>query len=262
MARNKIKQLWSEGKAAVNGWLAIPNGFSAEVMAQAGWDSLTVDLQHGVQDYLSMVTCYQAIGSHPVLPMVRVPWNEPGIIGKVLDGGAYGVICPMVNTKAEAEALVSYMRYPPKGKRSNGPIRAGIYGVYDAADNYQSTANDEILCIPMIETQEAVDNLDAILDVPGIDAVYIGPSDLGFSMGLVPKLDRDEPEIVKIYEKVLAATKKRGLQAGIHTGSAEYAAKAIGMGFRLVTLMNDSGLLLTAARAGVKTIRQGSNGVA
>ena len=262
MARNKIKQLWSEGKAAVNGWLAIPNGFSAEVMAQAGWDSITVDLQHGVQDYLSMVTCYQAISSHPVLPMVRVPWNEPGIIGKVLDGGAYGVICPMVNTKAEAEALVSYMRYPPKGKRSNGPIRAGIYGVYDAADNYQSTANDEILCIPMIETQEAVDNLDAILDVPGIDAVYIGPSDLGFSMGLVPKLDRDEPEIVKIYEKVLAATKKRGLQAGIHTGSAEYAAKAIGMGFRLVTLMNDSGLLLTAARAGVKTIRQGSNGVA
>src|ERR1700709_1294503 len=114
---------------------------SAEVMAQAGWDSVTVDLQHGVQDYLSMVACFQAMQVHPVLPMVRVPWNEPGIIGKVLDAGAYGVICPMINTKDGAAALVSYMRYPPAGKRSNGPIRAAIYGT---AGTYQKTANDAI----------------------------------------------------------------------------------------------------------------------
>ena len=249
---NRLKELWAQDKAVVNGWLAIPNGFSAEVMAQAGWDSVTVDLQHGVQDYMSMVGCFQAMQSHPVLPMVRVPWNEPGIIGKVLDGGAYGVICPMVNTVAEAEQFVASCKYPPAGRRSNGPIRAGIYGV---STGYQATANDETLCIPMIETQEAVDNLDAILDVPGISAVYIGPSDLGFSMGMIPILDREEPRILGIYEKVIAACRKRGIYAGIHCGTAAYAVRAVGMGFRLVTINNDSGLLLTAARMAVQAVR-------
>lgn len=249
---NKVKQLWDAGKPAVNGWLAIPNSFSAEVMAQAGWDSVTVDLQHGVQDYMSMVQCFQAMQVHPVLPMVRVPWNEPGIIGKVLDAGAYGVICPMVNTRAEAEAFVSYVRYPPAGKRSNGPIRAGIYG---QGTTYQSTANDEILCLPMVETQEAVDNLEAILEVPGVDAVYIGPSDLGFSMGLPPILDREEPQIFAIYERVVTETHKRGLRACVHCLSPAYAVRMIAMGFDLVTLGNDSGLLLGAARAAVKAAR-------
>ena len=107
---NKVKEIWAAGKVAVNAWLAIPSGFSAEVIAQCGFDSVTVDIQHGVQDYQSMVQCFQAMNGHPVTPMVRVPWNEPGIIGKVLDGGAYGVICPMVNTKQEAENLVAYSK--------------------------------------------------------------------------------------------------------------------------------------------------------
>ena len=249
---NKLKQMWQAGKPSVNGWLAIPSGFSAEVMAQAGWDSVTVDLQHGVQDYMSMVACFQAMQSHPVLPMVRVPWNEPGIIGKVLDGGAYGVICPMVNTKDQAEAFVAAARYPPAGARSNGPIRAGIYG---SGTTYQSTANQEVLCLPMIETQEAVDNLEAILDVPGIDAVYIGPSDLGFSMGLPPVLDREEPQIIAIYERIVQETRRRGLRACVHCLTPAYAVRMIGMGFNLVTLGNDSGLLLTAARAAIKATR-------
>jgi 4-hydroxy-2-oxoheptanedioate aldolase len=243
---NKIKQIWQSGGAAVNGWLAIPDGFAAETMAQAGWDSVTVDLQHGVQDYMSMVRCFQAMQSHPVLPMVRVPWNEPGIVGKVLDAGAYGVICPMVNSVEEARAFVSYCRYPPAGARSNGPIRAGIYGV---STGYQKTANEEILCIPMIETQQAVNSLEAILDVPGIDAVYIGPSDLGFSYGLIPVLDREEPQILEIYDKIIRETGKRGIAACIHCGTAAYAKRAIGMGFKLVTVNNDSGLMLTAAKA-------------
>jgi 4-hydroxy-2-oxoheptanedioate aldolase len=256
---NMLKRRLAAGKACVNGWLAIPNGFSAETMAQCGWDSVTVDMQHGVQDYLSMVTCFQAMDRHPVTPLVRVPWNEPGIVGKVLDGGAWGVICPMVNNAAEAKALVSYCLYPPKGKRSNGPIRAGAYG---EATPYQETANDEVLVIPMIETQEAIDNIDGILDVPGISGIYVGPSDLGLSLGLKPMLDREEPKILGIYEKLLAATKKRGQFAGLHNGTAAYAARMIGMGFRLVTIANDSGLMAQAAKAAVQATRKAAGDVA
>ena len=249
---NNVKQIWAAGKAVVNGWLAIPSAFSAEVMAQCGFDSVTVDLQHGVQDYHSMVACFQAMGKHPVTPMVRVPWNEPGIIGKVLDGGAYGVICPMVNTPEQAAAFVSACKYPPAGTRSNGPIRMVMYGV---ASLYQQTANDETLALPMIETREAVANLDAILDTPGIAGAYIGPSDLGFSHGLVPRMDREEPEMLAIFERVIAACEARGLKAGIHTGGAPYAARAIGMGFRLVTITNDASLMAMAARTAVAHVR-------
>src|SRR5208282_5012774 len=135
---NKLKARIAAGKAAVNGWLAIPSGFSAEVMAQCGWDSVTVDLQHGVQDYHSMVQCFQAMQVHPITPLVRVPWNE------------LGIICPMVNTAAEAKTLADASLYPPQGRRSNGPIRAAMYG---EASLYQATANSEILVIAMIETQ-------------------------------------------------------------------------------------------------------------
>jgi 4-hydroxy-2-oxoheptanedioate aldolase len=250
---NMLKKRLQAGKACVNAWLAIPSGFSAEVMAQCGWDAVTVDIQHGVQDYQSMVQCFQAMDKHPITPLVRVPWNEPGIIGKVLDGGAWGVICPMVNNAAEAKALVSYSLYPPKGKRSNGPIRAGAYG---SATPYQKIANDEVLIIPMIETQEAIDNIDAILDVPGVSGIYVGPSDLGLSLGLEPRLDREEPQVLKIYEKLTSACKKRNLFAGIHNGTATYAARAFGMGFQLCTIANDSGLMAMAARGAVNGFRK------
>jgi 4-hydroxy-2-oxoheptanedioate aldolase len=256
---NKLKARLKSGKACVNAWLAIPSGFSAEVIAQCGFDSVTVDMQHGVQDYQSMVQCFQAMDKYPITPMVRIPWNEPGIIGKVLDGGAWGVICPMVNTPAEAKALAAACLYPPQGKRSNGPIRAAAYG---EASPYQSIANDEVLVIPMIETQEAIDNLDAILDVPGISGIYVGPSDLGFSLGLKPMLDREEPQILAIYEKLVKATSRRGQFAGIHNATGAYAARMIGMGFHLVTIFNDSGLMARAARAEVATTRKNAGDVA
>jgi 4-hydroxy-2-oxoheptanedioate aldolase len=256
---NKLKARLKSGKACVNAWLAIPSGFSAECIAQCGFDSVTVDMQHGVQDYLSMVQCFQAMDKHPITPLVRVPWNEPGIIGKVLDGGAWGVICPMVNTPEEAKALAAAALYPPKGKRSNGPIRAAAYG---EASPYQSIANDEVLVIPMIETQQAIDNIDAILDVPGISGIYIGPSDLGLSLGLKPTLDREEPEIFPLYEKLVKATGKRGQFAGIHNATGTYAARMIDMGFRFVTLANDSGLMQRAARAEIATARKNAGAVA
>ena len=258
---NAVKQAWAAGKAVVNGWLAIPNAFSAEMYSQCGWDSVTVDMQHGVQDYLSCVACFQGIAASGsgAVPMVRVPWNEPGIIGKVLDAGAYGVICPMINTKEEAERFVQYAKYPPRGTRSNGPIRAMMYG---SAGTYQQTANEETLCIPMIETRTAVENLESILDVPGIAGVYIGPSDLGFSYGLHPTLDRTEPQILEIYEKIVKACEKRGIFPGIHCSGHAGATLAIERGFRLVTILNDSGLLAMAAKSHIGEIRKNSGGKA
>jgi len=250
---NQLKARLAAGKAAVNGWLAIPSGFSAEVMAQCGWDSVTVDMQHGVQDYQTMVQCFQAMGPHPVTMMCRVPWNEPGIIGKALDGGSMGIICPMVNNAAEAKALADACLYPPMGKRSNGPIRAAMYG---EASNYQKTANDEILVIPMIETQEGIDNIDEILQVPGISGIYIGPSDMGLSLGMIPTLDREEPNILAIYEKLIASCRKHGKFAGLHNGTAAYAARMVKMGFQLCTIANDSGLMARAAREAVNGFRK------
>ena len=256
---NKVKEIWASGKAVLNGWLAIPSGFSAEMMARSGFDSITVDLQHGVQDYLSMVQCFQAIQAHPVTPMARVPWNEPGIIGKVLDAGAYGVICPMINTRAEAENFISFCKYPPRGTRSNGPVRAALYG---EVSGYQRTANEETLCIPMLETRTAIANMEEILDVDGIAGIYVGPSDLGFSYGLTPKLDRDEPEMLKIYDQLIKACDKRKIYPGIHTGSIAYATRAISMGFRLVTVMSDATILAEFARSATAQVRQNSGGKA
>ncbi|MBV9656311.1 MAG: 2,4-dihydroxyhept-2-ene-1,7-dioic acid aldolase [Acetobacteraceae bacterium] len=256
---NRLKQRLQSGKACVNGWLAIPSGFAAEVMAQCGWDGICVDLQHGVQDYLSMVGCLQAMQAHPVTPVVRVPSNEPGIVGKVLDAGAMGVICPMINTRAQAEAFVASCRYPPAGQRSNGPIRAALYG---QASSYQRTANDEVLTMPMIETQEAVDNLDDILGVPGIDAVYVGPSDLSLSRGGAPVLDNDDPETLAIYDRIIEACNRRGIVPAIHTGHPDHASRMLQRGFRLVSVSNDIGLMAQAATAAVQATRQAAGPVA
>jgi 4-hydroxy-2-oxoheptanedioate aldolase len=256
---NKIKTLLSSGKAVMNGWLVIPSGFAAEVMAQCGFDSITVDLQHGVQDYQSMVQCFQAMQAHPVTPLARVTWNEPGNLGKVLDGGAMGIICPMINTKQDAESFVSACKYPPLGTRSNGPVRAAMYG---PAGGYQGTANEETLCIPIIETKTAVDNLDAILDVEGIAGVYVGPSDLCFSLGLPPVLDVELPEILRIFDELLKKCAKRNIFAGIHCASAAYAARAIGMGFRMTSVMNDARMMAAHATATVAQVREAIKGIA
>jgi len=244
---NGVKAAWAAGKPVVNGWLAIPSGFTAEVMAQAGWDSLTVDIQHGVQDYMSMVACFQGMQPLRIGPKLRVPWNEPGIIGKCLDGGAKGVICPMVNTEKEARDLVAFCRYPPHGTRSFGPIRSGIYGA--AADT--KAANEDVLVIPMIETKTALDNLEAIVAVPGVDGIYIGPSDLSLSLGMAPLQDRQEPEFLAVLDRIRNTAQKAGVKVGIHTMTGAYSKQMFERGFNLATIMNDSGLMLTAARAQV-----------
>jgi 4-hydroxy-2-oxoheptanedioate aldolase len=253
MRENGLRALWAAGGAAINGWLAIANSFSAETMAQQGWDALTVDLQHGVVDYAGMVGMLQAISTSPVVPVVRVPWLEPGILMKTLDAGAYGVICPMVNTREDAQKLVSYTHYAPRGTRSFGPVRATLYGGSD----YFERANDTIVTFAMIETAQALDNLDDILSVEGLDAVYIGPSDLSISLGCRPSFDDLEPKAAQAVDHILARARAHGLVAGIHNGSPEAALERIRRGFQFVTISSDARLMAAGAQQIVAQMRAG-----
>lgn len=251
MRENRLRTLWAEGKAAVNGWCAIPSSFSAEVMAHQGWDSLTLDLQHGVIDYQAAIPMLQAISTTETVPIVRVPWLEPGILMKVLDAGAYGVICPMVNDRADAERLVEACRYPPLGGRSFGPIRALLY----AGADYPAQANESVVVLAMVETRAALDNLDAILSVPGLDGVYIGPADLSAALGCTPRFDQDEPAVVEAIDLVLAKAREHGRVAGIHNGTPDYARAMVAKGFRFVTVGSDARLMAAAAAETVRRTR-------
>ena len=230
MRKNKLKKIFKEGKAAINGWIEIPSSYSAEVMAHQGWDSLTIDMQHGA------ISQFQAISTTDVVPMARLNWNEPGQIMKVLDYGAYGIICPMVSNREQAEKFVQACLYPPKGYRSFGPTRGFMYG----GDDYVDHANDEILKIAMIETKEALQELDKIMSTKGIDGVYIGPADLSLAIGEKPGFDK--PEGHPTYEQIvniLSHAKKYNLIAGIHNATPEYAKKMIDLGFQIVTVGSD-----------------------
>lgn len=251
MRENRVRTIWKKGGAVINGWLGIPSAVAAENMAQAGWDSLTADLQHGLVDYQAAVGMFQAISTTPTMPFARVPWNEPGIIMKLLDAGAYGIICPMVNTRAECEAFVGACRYAPLGYRSFGPQRATWY----AGADYWQNANDTVITMAMIETRKALDNLDDILSVPGLDGLYIGPADLGLSLGREPRGDQTDPVVVDAIKRILAAAKKHRIHAGIHCGSTEYARKMISWGFQFTTIQADNVLLSNAAKAAVAAMR-------
>lgn len=255
MKPNHIKTLWSQGKPVVNGWLSIANAFSAEIMAAQGYDSITIDIQHGVVDYQAAVGMFQAMQASPVTPLARVPWLDPAHIMKVLDAGAYGVICPMINNRAQAEALVSFVRYPPAGVRSFGPTRAN----FSAGPRYGEEADDQIICFAMIETSEAFANIEEIVSTPGLDAVYIGPADL--TLGLTGRryptgFDRTEPEMVEAIKTILEAAHRAGIKAALHCGTPAYAAKAVGWGFDMVTVSNDVRLLAGAAGASVAEFRR------
>ena len=252
MRENNVKSSWQGGGAVINGWLGIPSPVSAENMAQAGWDSLTVDLQHGLIDYQTAVTMFQAITTTPTVPLARVPWLEPGIIMKLLDAGAYGIICPMINTRAECEAFVGACRYAPVGYRSFGPVRATWYGGAD----YWKHANETVIAMAMIETKKALDNLDDILSVPGLDAIYVGPADLGLSLGRGPGADPMDPIVVDAIKAILAGAKRHGVRAGIHCGSTAYAKQMIGLGFQFVTLLADNAFRSNAAKAAVAAMRE------
>ena len=252
MRKNKIKQMMMDGKSVINGWLQIPSTVSAEVMAHQGWDSLTIDMQHGLVDYTNALPILQTISTTDVTPLARVNWNEPGQIMKILDAGCYGIICPMVSNRNEAEKFVQACMYPPKGYRSFGPVRGLIYGGGD----YANHANEEMLKIAMIETKESLEKLDEIMSTPGLDGIYIGPADLSLSIGETPGFDR--PESTKVYSeilKILEHAKKNNIFAGIHNATPEYALKMLDKGFDMVTIGADQRFISSGAKNVVEKMK-------
>jgi len=251
---NPIRQQWAAGQPVLNAWLSIPNSFTAELMAHQRYDALTIDMQHGLIDYQVMLGMLQAIHRRGPTPLVRVPWLDAAHIMKTLDAGVRGIICPMIDNRAQAEQLVSFVRYPPQGQRSFGPTRASL----TMGADYAATANADVLCFAMIETRSGMENLREIVTTPGLDAIYVGPSDL--TLGLTGTryrigLDRTEPEMIEALRTILAAAHGAGIKAALHCATPNYAAQALEWGFDLVTLANDVALLRDAASASIAALQ-------
>src|SRR5262249_54486338 len=186
----------------------------------------------------------QAISQTDTMPVVRVAWNDPAAIMKALDLGAYGIIVPLVNNAEEAAKAVAACRYPPVGMRSSGPVRAMHYGGAD----YVANANGEIVVMAMIETKEGIANLDAICATPGLDAVYIGPADLSFALGLPPRGDNPDPLHMATCDKILAAAPKAGIKCVVHWAGAWFAAGGVRRGFDMLMLTGDLACMTAGAR--------------
>lgn len=252
---NPVRDIWNNGGTAINGWLNIGHPFSAEIMAAQDFDALTIDCQHGPIDYAALLPMLQAMKGAGKTLMARVPWRDPTWIMKFLDAGAMGIICPMVNSAAEAAEFVSYLRYPPHGQRSWGPTRAMFaYPGYS-----KDEANASVLAFAMIETGEALANLEEIAATPHLDALYVGPSDLSIGMSngaLTPGLDREEPEVIDALRHIAATAKKHGIRAALHCGTPEYAARGIEWGFDMVTVGTDSAILAKGAAATLASVRK------
>lgn len=250
-----LPELWREGRTTLGAWLSLRDPYLAEVAATAGYDYVCVDMQHGLADFRDATMLLHAMARTPTVPIVRVPWNEQGIIGRVLDAGALGVIIPMVNSPEEAQRAVAACRYAPDGARSFGPLGAGARHGAD----YATTANATVACIPMIETRQAVEAIDDILSVPGIDAVYVGPADLSLTYGLPPGVDNPGDPFDTALATIVDACKRHGVVPGIHA-NASLATKRQETGFRMVTVANDAAAAAQGLRKDAGTARSSPYG--
>jgi 4-hydroxy-2-oxoheptanedioate aldolase len=242
-AGQRLRAKWDAGQPAFGLWGAIPSSLTAELAAAAGYDYVCVDLQHGLSDEATMISMFHATQAAGAVPLARLAWNEPWLIMRALDVGAVGVILPLIDNAAEAKRAVESCRYPPHGKRSFGPIRAELVAGSGSPDAIGAGA----LCFAMIETREGLENLDEIAATPGLDGLYIGPSDLSIALGLTP--DRvvadpvaDRPALAEAIERVRQACEANGLIAGMHCGGGEVADHYAKQGFRLITVGVDTSL--------------------
>jgi 4-hydroxy-2-oxoheptanedioate aldolase len=253
MRPSQIRTRLAAGEIIVNAWLSIPSGYAAEGVGHSGVHSVTVDMQHGMLDFSDAMPMLQAISATSATPLVRVPSLDTAQIMQMLDAGAYGVICPMISTPEQAAELVAACRYPPTGKRSFGPSRGLLYGGAD----YVAEADGTIMAIPMIETQEAVERIDEILDVDGIDMIYLGPNDLAFALD--GHVGYPRPKSEAAIGEVLKAATRRGIPSGIFCGSAEEARDRAAQGFHLVTPANDFAHLTRSMKEAVRVLTSGAD---
>jgi 4-hydroxy-2-oxoheptanedioate aldolase len=250
--KNPLISKWAAGERTVGVWCSIGNSFSAEAAASAGFDYACVDLQHGVVDYSSMVPMLQAIGLQGVTPIVRVPWPEPWLIMQALDAGALGVVVPLIETAEQAALAVAACRYPPTGIRSFGPTRAAIAHGTAEPDELQRVA-----CILMIETEAGIANLDEITSVPGVDAIYVGPSDLALALGLPPRPSGPLAEHERVIGEILEMCQRKGVVAGIHTSAGTIAQRRLAQGFQMATVGTDAAVLVAGLKAELVTANGG-----
>jgi 4-hydroxy-2-oxoheptanedioate aldolase len=239
MRANRLRGILQEGRPAIGGWCAIPSSVSAEVVASLGFEYVCVDMQHGLMDFGGAVAMLQATSAYPTTPIVRVPVGDYGSAQRLLDAGAEGVIFPMINTAAETREAVAACRYMPSGKRSYGPIRSYLHL---GADTHNADA--QVMCMVMIETVEALANLDEILSVPGLDGLYVGPSDLGLSLGL--EVGQDHPRREQAIDQVLDACRRHRIPAAIHTPSGHAARAAVERGFAMASIATESAVMAAA----------------
>jgi 4-hydroxy-2-oxoheptanedioate aldolase len=242
-AGKRLRAKWEAGEPAFGLWGGIPSSLTAELAAAAGYDYVCVDLQHGLSDESTMISMFQATQAAGAAPLARLAWNEPWLIMRALDLGAVGVILPLIDNAAEARKAVESCRYPPLGKRSYGPIRAEMVAGSASVEELGASA----LCLAMIETREGLENLEEIAATPGLDGLYIGPSDLSIALGLAPggvvaDPVQDRPALAEAIERVRHACAANGLIAGMHCGSGLAAEHFAKQGFRLVTVGVDSSL--------------------
>ena len=240
-ATHPLAEAFASGRPALGAWAGLPTAMSCEVMSRAGFDYVCIDMQHGLADYSDALAMMAAIDLGSATPVVRVPWNEQGIIGRMLDAGALGIIIPMVNSRAEAEAAVRSCRYAPEGSRSFGPTRVALRD----GPGYFAGANDAVKCIPMVETVAALENLDDIVSTPGVDAVYVGPADLSVSLGLPPGNNDGTTAFDDALAAIVAACQSHGVVPGIHS-TPSLTPTRVAQGFRLVTVTADTAALTAA----------------
>ena len=244
MRVNKVKEMLLQEKTVYCGWLHLPCAWSAELMGHANWDAVTVDLQHGLMGMEKAINMMQVVSGSSAIPLARCNWNTPGEIMKLLDGGAYGIICPMINNRSECISFVQACRYPPLGYRSFGPTRGRVYGGSD----YGEHANSEILTIAMIETKEAIKNLDEILSVEGLDAIFVGSGDLKLSLTGKVGHDNNPKEFDDAIATILEKCKDKNIIPGIWSANVEAAKKMRDKGFRFIAVSSDSMMLNSIAK--------------
>jgi 4-hydroxy-2-oxoheptanedioate aldolase len=247
MKTNYVRAKLKRGEPSVGTWLTLPDPVAAQLMARTGFDWLTVELEHTPVTFETAAQSFAIISACGCVPLARVPWNTGENIKRVLDTGAWGIVVPMVNSRAEAAAVVSAARYPPAGQRSiGGQLHAANFETDPAT--YYAKANDEILVVIMAEHVRAVEAADDILSVPGLDAVFVGPNDLLNSMGQPPAFDSDDPQFTDAVQHVLKTAQRRGVPAGIHVLDAAQAQRRIAEGFQFIAISSEAGLMLTKAR--------------